>query len=115
MAYFLVPTWSHRAKFVRLYCPNPLLHPYTYISQLTEPERARLLARLASDSDAANDEKFEWFFVWQAFTDHLVWGYALLFHGFAFALYSLSLFTVRFARLSLTDLFDVRLFSSQLS
>lgn len=27
-------------------------------------------------------------------TDHLVWGYALLFHGFAFVLYSLSLFLV---------------------
>ncbi|KAF9463034.1 major facilitator superfamily domain-containing protein [Collybia nuda] len=74
IAYFLVPTWSHKAKF------------------LTEPERERLLARLRADSDAGNVEKFDWFFVRQAFKDHLVWGYAMLFHGFAFALYSLSLF-----------------------
>ncbi|KAJ6613320.1 MFS general substrate transporter [Mycena sp. CBHHK59/15] len=74
LAYLVVPTWSHQATF------------------LTEPERERLLARLHADSDAANQEKFEWFFVFQAFTDHLVWAYALLFHGFAFVLYSLSLF-----------------------
>lgn len=74
---------------------------YDLYLQLTEPERTRLLARLASDSDAANEEKFEWFFVRQAFADHLVWGYALLFHGFAFALYSLSLFTVRFDHLTI--------------
>ncbi|KAJ7761491.1 major facilitator superfamily domain-containing protein [Mycena maculata] len=74
LAYFIVPTWSHQATF------------------LTEDERARLLARLKADSDAAREEKFEWFFVFQAFTDHLVWAYALLFHGFAFVLYSLSLF-----------------------
>ncbi|KAJ7069706.1 major facilitator superfamily domain-containing protein [Mycena amicta] len=74
LAYFIVPTWSHRAKF------------------LTEEERARLLARLKTDSDSAVEEKFEWYFVAQAFKDHLVWGYAFLFHGFAFVLYSLSLF-----------------------
>ncbi|KAJ7505302.1 major facilitator superfamily domain-containing protein [Mycena galericulata] len=74
LAYFIVPTWSHQATF------------------LTEAERARLLARLSADSDAAHEEKFEWFFVFQAFKDHLVWAYALLFHGFAFVLYSLSLF-----------------------
>lgn len=62
--------------------------------KLTEPERERLLARLQADSDAANNETFDWFFVGQAFKDHLVWGYALLFHGFAFVLYSLSLFMV---------------------
>jgi hypothetical protein len=49
---------------------------------------------LKFDSDAAREEKFEWFFVFQAFKDHLVWAYALLFHGFAFVLYSLSLFLV---------------------
>ncbi|KAF8645162.1 hypothetical protein AX16_007990 [Volvariella volvacea WC 439] len=73
-AYFLVPTWSHKAKF------------------LTEMERKRLLARLKADSDAGDQEQFDWFYVRQAFTDHLVWGYAFLFHGFAFVLYSLSLF-----------------------
>lgn len=51
--------------------------------------------RLQADSDAANQETFEWFFVRQAWKDHLVWAYAFLFHGFAFVLYSLSLYLVR--------------------
>lgn len=51
--------------------------------KLTEGERARLLARLAADSDAGTKERFEWRFVRQAFSDHLVWAYAFLFHGFA--------------------------------
>lgn len=71
------------------------LLPHTFLRELTEAERARLLARLAADSDAAREEKFEWFYVLQAVTDHLVWGYAFLFHGFAFVLYSLSLFLVQ--------------------
>jgi MFS family permease len=74
LAYFVVPTWSHKAKF------------------LTESEKARLLQRLNADSDAGLIERFEWVYVRQALTDHLVWGYAFLFHGFAFVLYSLSLF-----------------------
>ncbi|KAF5360501.1 hypothetical protein D9756_005021 [Leucocoprinus leucothites] len=74
LAYFVVPTWSHKAKF------------------LTQSERQRLLERLNADSDAGLIEKFDWFYVKQALTDHLVWAYALLFHGFAFVLYSLSLF-----------------------
>ncbi|KAI0685413.1 major facilitator superfamily domain-containing protein [Cytidiella melzeri] len=74
VAYWTVPTRSHKAKW------------------LTEAERSRLLARLAADSDTANKEKFEWVYVRQAFTDHLAWGYALLFHGHAFVLYTLSLF-----------------------
>ncbi|KJA21187.1 hypothetical protein HYPSUDRAFT_42307 [Hypholoma sublateritium FD-334 SS-4] len=74
VAYFIVPTWSHEAKF------------------LTESEKKRLLKRLNAESDAGLVEKFEWVYVRQALTDHLVWGYALLFHGFAFVLYSLSLF-----------------------
>ncbi|KAI0071230.1 MFS general substrate transporter [Panus rudis PR-1116 ss-1] len=74
LAYFIVPTWSHKAKF------------------LTEPERERLLERLNADSDAGLIEKFDWFYVKQALTDHLVWAYAFLFHGYAFVLYSLSLF-----------------------
>ncbi|KAJ2934601.1 hypothetical protein H1R20_g2485, partial [Candolleomyces eurysporus] len=73
-AYLVVPTWSHKAKF------------------LTSSEKERLLARLDADSDAALIEKFQWKYVKQALTDHLVWGYAFLFHGFAFVLYSLSLF-----------------------
>ncbi|KAI0051402.1 MFS general substrate transporter [Auriscalpium vulgare] len=74
IAYFFVPTWAHKATF------------------LTDVERARLAARLASDSDAAHHERFAWVYVRQAFADPLVWGYALLFHGFAFVLYTLSLF-----------------------
>ncbi|KAJ3747179.1 major facilitator superfamily domain-containing protein [Lentinula detonsa] len=73
-AYFIVPSWSYKAKF------------------LTEPEKERLLFRLDSDTDPAHKERFQWAHVKQAFTDHLVWSYALLFHGYAFALYSLSLF-----------------------
>ncbi|TFK40781.1 major facilitator superfamily domain-containing protein [Crucibulum laeve] len=74
LAYFVVPTWSHKAKF------------------LTESEKKRLLARLEADSDASLVERFEWVYVKQALTDHLVWAYAFLFHGYAFVLYSLSLF-----------------------
>jgi len=73
-AYFIVPTWSYKAKF------------------LTESERERLMILLEHDSDPADREPFDWFYVKQAFTDHFVWAYALLFHGYAFALYSLSLF-----------------------
>ncbi|KAF5314860.1 hypothetical protein D9619_007081 [Psilocybe cf. subviscida] len=74
LAYFIVPTWSQKANF------------------LTEAEKKRLFERLNADSDAALIESFQWKYVRQALTDHLVWGYALLFHGFAFVLYSLSLF-----------------------
>ncbi|PPQ65394.1 hypothetical protein CVT26_000019 [Gymnopilus dilepis] len=74
LAYFIVPTWPYKAKF------------------LTESEKARLLQRLNADSDAGLIEHFEWVYVRQALTDHLVWAYAFLFHGFAFVLYSLSLF-----------------------
>ncbi|KAG6843473.1 hypothetical protein H0H93_000873, partial [Arthromyces matolae] len=56
LAYFIVPTWSHSAKF------------------LTEPERERLLSRLNSDSDAGQNEKFDWHYVLQAFKDPVVWG-----------------------------------------
>ncbi|KAK0464541.1 major facilitator superfamily domain-containing protein [Desarmillaria tabescens] len=74
VAYFIVPTWSHTAKF------------------LTDDERSRLLTRLKADSDAGHNERFRWFYVRQAISDHLVWGYAFLFHGFSFVLYTLSLF-----------------------
>lgn len=74
LAFFIVPTWPHSAKF------------------LTSTERERLLLRLQEDSDAADRERFRWLYVRQAFTDHLVWGYAFLFHGFSFAMYTLSLF-----------------------
>jgi MFS family permease len=72
--YLIVPTWLYKAKF------------------LTKPEREHLLSRLDKDSDPAHQEPFQWVYVKQAFTDHIVWSYALLFHGYAFVLYSLSLF-----------------------
>ncbi|KIJ64455.1 hypothetical protein HYDPIDRAFT_90046 [Hydnomerulius pinastri MD-312] len=74
VAYFIVPTWSHQAKF------------------LTEEERNRLLERLLADSDAGSNQSFQWSSVRSAFEDHLVWAYAFLFHGFSFVLYSLSFF-----------------------
>lgn len=74
VAFFLVPTWPQKAKW------------------LSDAERSRLLARLDSDCDTAKQEKFSWKYVRQAFLDPLIWGYALLFHGFAFVLYTLSLF-----------------------
>ncbi|KAI0034640.1 major facilitator superfamily domain-containing protein [Vararia minispora EC-137] len=73
-AYWWVPTWPDKASF------------------LTPEERTRLQARLAADSDAGKQEEFNWGGVLQALTDPLVWGYSLLFHGFAFVLYTLSLF-----------------------
>jgi hypothetical protein len=73
----------------------PLHDDWLTLSQLTDAERSRLLARLDTDSDTAKQEKFAWKYVRQAFPDPLVWGYALLFHGFAFVLYTLSLFLVR--------------------
>lgn len=72
-AYWLVPNWPDRASF------------------LTPEERERLLERSKHDS-AGVSEQFKWKYVRQALGDHLVWAYALLFHGFAFVLYSLSLF-----------------------
>jgi hypothetical protein len=92
LAYWIVPTWSHKARWVSLSCY--IVFKRLILYQLTEEERARLLARLAADSDAAVKEQFSWVYVRQALTDHLVWGYALLFHGFAFVLYTLSLFLV---------------------
>jgi len=69
------------------------------LSQLTEAKRSRLLSRLDKDS-AAEQEKFAWKYVRQAFLDPLVWG--ILFHGFAFVLYTLSLFMVFFLALPST-------------
>ncbi|KAF8555229.1 MFS general substrate transporter [Imleria badia] len=74
VAYFVVPTWSHKAKF------------------LTEEERHRLIEKLQADSDAGTEQSFQWSSVRSAFEDHLVWAYAFLFHGFSFVLYSFSFF-----------------------
>ncbi|KAM0786264.1 hypothetical protein ACM66B_007063 [Microbotryomycetes sp. NB124-2] len=59
---------------------------------LSPREHEILLARLTRDSDSADKEDFSWSGVWLAFKDPHVIGYAFLFHGFAFGLYSLSLF-----------------------
>ncbi|CAE6494197.1 unnamed protein product [Rhizoctonia solani] len=72
-AYWLVPNWPDNASF------------------LTQDEKTRLIARSIYDS-AGVSEQFKWKYVRHALTDHLVWAYAFLFHGFAFVLYSLSLF-----------------------
>jgi MFS family permease len=74
LAYFIVPTWAQSATF------------------LTEAERVRLAARLRLDTDAADLEPFDWRGVRQALTDPFAYLYALLFHGSAFTLYSISLF-----------------------
>ena len=95
LAYFIVPTWPHKTSFISLsfICSIPTCHS-NYL-QLTEPERAHLLNRLKSDSDASDKEPFQWQYVRQALTDHLVWAYAFLYHGFCFnVLYSMSLFMV---------------------
>lgn len=95
LAYFIVPTWSHRAKFVRCLHYKYCKMAHIVLLQLTEAEKKRLFQRLNADSDAALIERFKWVYVRQALTDHLVWAYAFLFHGFAFVLYSLSLFLVK--------------------
>jgi len=53
-AFFVVPTWPQKVKW------------------LTDAERSRLLARLGDDSDAAEREKFAWHSVRQAYLDPLV-------------------------------------------
>ncbi|GAA6033948.1 hypothetical protein JCM8097_000423 [Rhodosporidiobolus ruineniae] len=74
-AYWWIPGYPHDAKF------------------LTDREKAILLARLSEDGgDSAEKEPFTWSGVWEALKDPLVLAYAWLFHGFAFPLYSLSLF-----------------------
>lgn len=85
----------------------PLLHHNRHglrhrQSQLIDAECSRLLTLLAEGSDTAEREKFAWGYVRQAILDPLVWGYAFLFHGFAFVLYTLSLFLVLFIALPCT-------------
>ncbi|GAA5979142.1 hypothetical protein JCM10908_002818 [Rhodotorula pacifica] len=59
---------------------------------LNEREKAILIARLRKGSDSADNEPFNWAGVWDAFKDPWVIGYGMLFHFYAFTLYSLSLF-----------------------
>ncbi|CAD6884567.1 unnamed protein product [Tilletia laevis] len=74
IAYFLVPNYPAKSK------------------RFTAREKEILNARLASDSDALDEEPFSWSAVGSAAKDPFVWGYCFLFHTFAFVLYSISLF-----------------------
>ncbi|SNX81325.1 related to TNA1 - High affinity nicotinic acid plasma membrane permease [Melanopsichium pennsylvanicum] len=58
----------------------------------TEREKSVIVARMQADRDSLDEESFSWDGVKQAFTDPYVYLYGLLFHGFAFALYTISLF-----------------------
>lgn len=73
-AYWLVPHYPQRSK------------------SFSEREKAIIAARMQADHDSLDEEPFSWDGVKQAFTDPYVYLYSLLFHGFAFALYTVSLF-----------------------
>ncbi|PWN44193.1 MFS general substrate transporter [Ceraceosorus guamensis] len=73
LAWFLIPKWPAHAR------------------ALTQREREVIVHRLSRDSDATDTEKFEWSAVKLALKDPHVYLYALLFHGFAFPLYTYSL------------------------
>lgn len=60
---------------------------------LTQEEKDDLSALLRQNSDAADEEKFNWRGVQQALTDPQCWGYAMLFHCHSFSLYSITLFS----------------------
>lgn len=89
--------------------PNLCVFSFCFVTQkrqllqLSETEKTRLLDRLRADSDAGTDQTFKWSSVGDAFSDHLVWAYAFLFHGFSFVLYSLSLFLVRSSSKEITN------------
>ncbi|OCK74042.1 MFS transporter [Lepidopterella palustris CBS 459.81] len=59
---------------------------------LSDDERSYIHARLKSDSDATNDEKFNWGEVFLAIEDIKCWLYGLAFHTLSLPLYTLSLF-----------------------
>lgn len=61
-------------------------------SFLSDSERAVIQHRLKEDSDATEDEAFNWHNVRKAFTDIKVYLYALGFHTMSLPLYTLSLF-----------------------
>ncbi|EME45157.1 hypothetical protein DOTSEDRAFT_127766 [Dothistroma septosporum NZE10] len=73
-AYWFTADWPQKAKFV------------------SEKERAFVNARLAADSDATNDEQFNWANVVVALKDPKVWLYCGVFHTLSLPLYTLSLF-----------------------
>lgn len=64
------------------------------VSWLSKEERTFVQARLKADSDATNEEKFEWADVVVALRDPKVWLYGACFHTMSLPLYTLSLFLV---------------------
>ena len=64
----------------------------TKTKTFSENEKAYLQARLKADSDATEDEHFQWSNVLAAFTDYKVWLYCLAYHILSLPLYTLSLF-----------------------
>ena len=64
------------------------------VSWLSKDERSFIQARLRTDSDATNDEKFTWDAVLEALKDPKVWLYGAGFHTMSLPLYTLSLFLV---------------------
>ena len=73
-AYWLVPHYPQRSK------------------TFTAREKAIIAARMHADRDSLDEEAFSWDGVKQAFRDPYVYLYSLVFNGFAFALYTISLF-----------------------
>lgn len=73
-AYWFIPNWPTTAKF------------------LSDNERSYLTARLEADSDATNNEAFNWGNVVQCLKDPKCWLYGLVFHTLSLPLYTLSLF-----------------------
>lgn len=80
-AYWFIADWPAKAKFI------------------TEDERTYIKARLKADSDATQNEGFNWTNVLEALKDPKVWLYNLVFHTLSLPLYTLSLFLVSLPRL----------------
>lgn len=59
---------------------------------LSEQERQFIITRLAADSDATRNERFNWTNVIKALKDPKAWLYGLAFHTMSLPLYTLSLF-----------------------
>ena len=60
---------------------------------LTAEDKTQLSQLLQRDSDAADNEHFNWAGVKAALLDPQCWGYAALFHCHSFSLYSITLFS----------------------
>lgn len=67
-------------------------HYPTKTNWFTPRELSILHHRLRQDSDALEEEGFNWSGAKQAFKDPLVYGFCFLFHGVSFSLYTISLF-----------------------